>query len=143
MPPSHPPSHARPRPTRPGPSARVIRRRRTVVLGLLVGVVAIVVVVAGGGSGPKPVVAPPRPVHHAHGIAAVESGILPWSLPSPLSRQVVLPGPGQTLTVLGGLSASSASLTAVFSLDTTTGQVADLGSLPAGVHDAAGARLGG
>jgi len=148
MPPPDQPSHVRPRPTHAAhrrPSSRVVmRRRRTVAVGLLaVVIVIIVVLVAGSGSGTKPVSAPPKPVvAHGHVIAAVEAGVLPWSLGSPLSRQVVLPGPGQSLTVLGGLSASNSSLDTVFSLDTTSGQVADLGTLPAGVHDAAGVRLG-
>ena len=55
---------------------------------------------------------------------------------------MVLPGPGPTVTVLGGLSASNSSLDRVFSLDTTTGHMSNLGTLAAGVHDAAGARLG-
>jgi hypothetical protein len=63
-------------------------------------------------------------------------------LGAPLSREVVLPGTGTTLTVLGGLSSSNVSLPRVFSLDTSSGQSTDLGSLRAGVHDAAGAQIG-
>jgi len=124
----------------------VARRRRTVVAVLAAVVVTVVVVVVSGGSGRKPVVAPSRPATHrthtSRVVPAVEAGLLPWSLGSALSREVVLPGPGQSLTVLGGLSPANSSLDRVFSLDTTSGQVADLGTLPAGVHDAAGARLG-
>jgi outer membrane protein assembly factor BamB len=106
-------------------------------------VVTALVIVATQGSGKAHSPSTSRPkTHPPASIPAVEAGLLPWSLDSALSRQVVLPGTGPMLTVLGGLSASSSSLDSVFSLDTTTGHVSNLGALAAGVHDAAGARLG-
>jgi hypothetical protein len=124
----------------------VIRRRRTAVAVILVVVVVALVIVATGGSGKapradRPAATKPK-ANSPNSIPAVEAGLLPWSLDTASSRQVVLPGPGPTLTVLGGLSASNSSLDRVFSLDTTTGHVTDVGTLAAGVHDAAGARLG-
>jgi N-acetylneuraminic acid mutarotase len=75
-------------------------------------------------------------------IPAVEAGLLPWQLPQSLSREVLLPGPGRSLTILGGLSAGR-STTGIFSLDTATGSLNSLGSLSVGTHDAAGAQIGG
>jgi hypothetical protein len=75
-------------------------------------------------------------------IAAVESGLLPWRLPVAVSREVVLPGRGSQVAVLGGLSGSR-SEPGVFSLDTRNGGLRSIGSLPSGVHDAAGAVVGG
>jgi hypothetical protein len=124
----------------------VIRRRRTIATVIAAVVVIVLVIVATGGSDK-----PPHPAPTAKATAkaklqgaipAIEAGVVPWSLDAASSRQVVLPGPGQTVTVLGGLSASNSSLDRVFSLDTTTGHVSTLGTLAAGVHDAAGARLG-
>jgi hypothetical protein len=125
------------------PASPLVRRRRICVAVILAVLVTLLVIVNTGGSGkPRPVSTPVPPRPGAASIPAVEAGLLPWSLDSPLSRQVVLPGPNQTLTVLGGLSASNRSLDRVFSLDTATGHVSELGTLKTGVHDAAGARLG-
>jgi hypothetical protein len=110
-------------------------------------VIILLVIVSTGGSG-KPATSPspspsPNPKAHAPApIPAIEAGLVPWSLDVASSRQVVLPGQGSTVTVLGGLSVSNSSLARVFSLDTATGHTTDLGTLAAGVHDAAGARLG-
>ena len=106
-------------------------------------VVTALVIVASQGSGKAHPASTSRPKSHPpSSIPAVEAGLLPWSLDTALSRQVVLAGTGPMLTVVGGLSASNSSLDRVFSLDTTSGQVSNLGTLAAGVHDAAGARLG-
>ena len=54
--------------------------------------------------------------------AAVESGLLPWGLHAPLSREVVLPQAGtRGLIVFGGLTSGSASTAAVELLDTRNG----------------------
>jgi hypothetical protein len=79
----------------------------------------------------------------ARGIPAVEAGALPWSLDQPLSREVLLPGSGTSLTVVGGLNAFSQSTSRIFSLDTAGGAIATTGHLAEGVHDAAGASLSG
>jgi len=111
--------------------------------------VAVAVAVAvGPTSGPAS--GPTVPHRHAappprggDAIPAAEAGLLPWTLDAPLSREVVLPGSGTSVTVLGGLSSSQQTLDRAFSLDTATGQIATVGTLAAGVHDAAGARHAG
>jgi hypothetical protein len=114
-----------------------------VVGGLALLVLVLVVVLAStGGSSPSRHSATGSRPPSASSIPAVEAGLLPWTLDAPLSREVVLPGSGSNLTVLGGLSASNASLPRVFYLDTATGHIAEAGSLPAGRHDAAGAQFG-
>ena len=72
---------------------------------------------------------------------AIEAGLLPWRLPTPLSREVVLTAGGRLL-VVGGLH-GSVSEPGIFSVDSMSGSVRSVGSLPAGVHDAAGALVGG
>ena len=76
------------------------------------------------------------------GIAAAESGLLPWHLAAPISREVVLPGSGTQLLILGGLNGNT-SASGVFTLDTATGALAHAGTLAAGLHDSAGTLLGG
>ena len=77
-------------------------------------------------------------------LPAAESGVLPWSLANPLSREVLLPGPGSgQLTILGGLEAGGGSASGVFTLNTATGALVRSGSLLGPLHDAAGAVLGG
>ncbi|MBO0691663.1 MAG: hypothetical protein J2P58_02090, partial [Acidimicrobiaceae bacterium] len=81
-------------------------------------------------------------VKHHGPPSAVEAGLLPWSLPSPLSRMVVLPNSGG-LVLAGGLNADQTSSSAVSLLNPITGSFHPAGSLPSGVHDAAGAVIGG
>ena len=70
-------------------------------------------------------------------LPAAESGLLPWHMAGPLSREVVTAGsPGQ-LIVLGGLSASDTSTNEVYAVSTATGAVRRIGALPVAVHDAA------
>ena len=70
-------------------------------------------------------------------LPAAESGLLPWHMAGPLSREVVTAGsPGQ-LIVLGGLSASDTSTNGVYAVSTATGAVRRIGALPVAVHDAA------
>ena len=87
--------------------------------------------VAGGGT------------HLTRATPAVESGLEPWQLPNLLSREVALPGPGQSVTVLGGLVSTSTSTNAVTGLATPAGAPSTLGTLSTAGHDAAGAVLGG
>ena len=112
--------------------------------------VAVVVVVAwfailphGGtpahGTARPPVraaVAPPV-------LDAAESGLLPWHLAAPLSREVVVPGsPGQ-LIVLGGLTSAGTSASGAYALGTAIGTARRIGALSAPLHDAAGVTSGG
>jgi len=125
-----------------------VRRRRVLVGGAAVLVVVGVVVAVWSGSSKPRATAPAThpgggPAQRiTRGIPAAEAGLLPWTLDQPLSREVVLPSVGTTVTVLGGLSSSQQTLGRVFTLDTATGGITTSGALAAGVHDAAGVRLG-
>ncbi|HWG73766.1 MAG TPA: PQQ-binding-like beta-propeller repeat protein [Acidimicrobiales bacterium] len=91
---------------------------------------------AAGGSGARDAPAGPRT------IPAAEAGVMPWSV-GPVSREVVLPAAGTDVTVVGGLSASGASMNQVVALDTASGHTTAVGNLPAANHDGAGAVVGG
>ena len=89
---------------------------------------------------------PPAPAHRAAApavLAAAESGLLPWHLPAPVSREVVLPGRHGKLIVLGGLTAGGVSATGVYSVGTRSGSARRIGALGVAVHDAAGTVTGG
>jgi outer membrane protein assembly factor BamB len=81
----------------------------------------------------------PRPAT----MAAVEAGLAPVGLTTPLSREVVEPGSGGDVVVLGGLTAAGTSADGVYSLDPIGGASRFVGTLPTGVHDASGARIDG
>ena len=122
--------------------------RRLGVLAAVALVGAIVyLVVPSGGTRPKhrPSSQPLHPpaAAAAQPIPAVEAGLLPWSLAAPLSREVVLPGGGGSLLVIGGLNSAQSSLATVFSLDVATGNKTVEGHLAAAVHDGAGAAVAG
>jgi hypothetical protein len=72
---------------------------------------------------------------------SLEAGSEPWQLAAPLSRETVTTDHNQ-LRILGGLVPSGASVSTVTSLDPSTGTFTSLGSLPAAVHDGAGATIG-
>jgi hypothetical protein len=77
------------------------------------------------------------------GLPAAESGLLPWHLAAPTSREVVVAaGPGHRLIVLGGLAAGGATTNRVYAIRTATGRAHYLGALRAPVHDAAVAVIG-
>jgi hypothetical protein len=78
------------------------------------------------------------------GLPAAESGLLPWQLAQPLSREVVVTGKGGTQVVaLGGLTAGNASTADVQSIAVPAGTASAAGSLSTPTHDAAGAVVGG
>ncbi len=82
---------------------------------------------------PKPAAAP---------IPALESGVLPWSLRAPISREVLAPGASaQEILIVGGLNGSGTA-GGVFSLNLGTGALQDVGNLPVPTHDAGSAVLG-
>jgi hypothetical protein len=129
-------------------SVRVRRRRAASVAVLAVlAVLAVAGAVAGfasQGSAPRHAAHHPRArARQAEAAPAIESGLLPWHLTAPISRQVVLPGSGNRLVVLGGLTGSDTSADGVYALDTATGALAHIGSLATPLHDAAGAVIGG
>lgn len=65
-----------------------------------------------------------------------------WQLPSARDREVALTD-GTSVWLLGGRDPEKASRTSVIQIDPTTGVSTQIGDLAVGVHDAAGARLGG
>ncbi|MHB1527075.1 MAG: outer membrane protein assembly factor BamB family protein [Candidatus Dormibacteria bacterium] len=94
------------------------------------------------GATPSPAKVSPSPSPLK--LPAAESGVLPWSLAAPLSRAVLLPGPGPTqLTILGGLTAGGGSAAGIYTLNTAGGALAYSGSLTGPLHDASGAILKG
>jgi hypothetical protein len=141
----------------PGAVARrgIVRKRRvraSLALAVLVTLGVLLATFLGGGSTAKPgPKSSPRPSlpsretrkHSAQTVAATESGVLPWTLATPISRAVVLPGPGSQLVILGGLTASNISAPGVYTLDTTTGNLTHVANLTAGLHDSSGAVIGG
>ncbi|MGI8493041.1 MAG: hypothetical protein ACR2NJ_09845, partial [Acidimicrobiales bacterium] len=125
------------------------RRRRLGVLAGLVLVIALIAWLASGTGGSskhaatrsKPAATGARQPTAA--LPAVEAGLLPWKLAAPLSRMVVLPGGGAQLAVAGGLLDSQATSAKISFLDTGNGTRANGGAMASGVHDAAGAVIGG
>jgi outer membrane protein assembly factor BamB len=82
-------------------------------------------------------------VHSIARVAAIESGILPWGLPAPVSRETVFAGTGpNSVLIAGGLNASGSSDSGIYTLSTTSGTLRQLASLASPTHDAAGATLG-
>ncbi len=80
----------------------------------------------------------------ARGLPAAESGLLPWQLAQPLSREVAVPGTdGAHVVVLGGLNAGNATTAGVQSIQVPAGTPSPAGALSTATHDAAGAVLGG
>ena len=65
-----------------------------------------------------------------------------WRLPTPLQRAVALADGGR-LRILGGLTGAGVSTTAALTVDPARGGPTPGPALPRGVHDAAGALLGG
>jgi hypothetical protein len=88
-----------------------------------------------GSDATIPTTAPPR-------IAAAVVADAGWQLPSARDREVALTD-GTTVWLLGGRDPAKASRTSVLQIDPTTGASMSVGDLGIGVHDAAGARLGG
>ena len=76
----------------------------------------------------------------ATGLTATTLG---WRLPTPLSRMVALAAPGGGLELAGGLLNGDHSSARVLHIDLPSGAVTDDGILATGVHDSAGAVLGG
>jgi len=144
------------------------RRRRTFAVGALLVVIVIAVsVYALGSSGGNKAASPPAAAsghqgstttsvpasghgsagaHHGvpAGVPAIESGLLPWQLAAPLSREIAVPGAaGGSVSVLGGLTSGSATTASVVNLAVPAGTPAAAGALADPTHDAAGTILGG
>lgn len=76
-------------------------------------------------------------------LLAVSASLEPWQLPVPVTEALVLPGPPGELLVTGGLVASGSSGNGAFLVSTSTGKLSLYANLVAGLHDSAGAELGG
>jgi hypothetical protein len=72
---------------------------------------------------------------------SVHAALLPWGLPRPISREVVLASNG-VLVLAGGLAADKTSTSGVFRLDPASGRLTADGSLAAPLHDSSGAVVG-
>lgn len=136
-----------PRPGRRSPTPATFRRRRFTVLGAALGFALVVyLLVSPDGSNRRGTPATKNggsDTTAAQTIPSAEVGLLPWSLGSALSREVVLPGGGNTLLVAGGLNTAQSSTATIFSIDVTTGNKTVVGHLASGIHDSAGAVIGG
>ena len=88
--------------------------------------------------GSSPATSPTAPSRATQPIVA-DAG---WQLPSARDREVALTD-GTSVWLLGGRDPAKTSRTSVLQIDPTTGASSQVGDLPVGVHDAAGARLGG
>jgi outer membrane protein assembly factor BamB len=99
---------------------------------------------ASGKAGPSRSTAP-QPSHEAAppSLAAAESGLLPWHMAAPLSREVAAAAAPGRLLVFGGLTAGGKSADQVYAVRTATGTVLRAGTLTAPLHDAAAAVLPG
>jgi hypothetical protein len=75
-------------------------------------------------------------------VPAIESELMPWSMVSPLSRMTLYPW-ASGVVMAGGLTVGQSSESGVFTLDTSTGKLQQVGSLVHPVHDAAGAVVAG
>lgn len=96
---------------------------------------------AAKGSGAK--VAPsPKPSVTTSLPVALTASEASWQLTNPLSRMVLLPAGSGSLAILGGLTAADTSASGIFRLKLTDGSLTAIGTLPAAVHDAAGAVIG-
>ncbi len=136
--------------------SRAVYRRRRFVAGLgavaLIGVIWAVAASGGGSSKLSPHrPAPPGPAKSVVagrsarpvGPPAIEAGLVPWKLATPLSRMVALAGNGTNLVLLGGLRSDQTSDSGVYDLDTATGALTQVADMADAVHDAAGAVVAG
>jgi|GEM_PF-216141 len=143
-PPARTPAHAARRARRP---ARVRRARTVTVLGAVVVLGVVLAQCTSGSRTTRTRAASTAGRVTTAALAAAESGLEPWSLHAPLSRMAVVPGQGSQLVILGGLTAGGSSASGVYTLDTgggaAGGTLAHVGDLPSGVHDGAGAVVGG
>jgi hypothetical protein len=125
------------------------RRQRAAVLGLLlvllVGGVAFAMC-SGGGSTASPTTTATAgnrgsPTAQSTGPDSIEAGVEPWQTNTPISRESVVAN-GAGMTVLGGITPSGSSLSAVSVVNPSTGAVTPAGSLADPVHDAAASVVG-
>jgi hypothetical protein len=98
---------------------------------------------SGTGRGARSAARPPaRAAAAPRSLAAAESGLLPWHMPQPVSREAMTAGSSGQLIVLGGLTSGGASADRVYAVRTATGATRLAGTLAAPLHDAAAAVSG-
>jgi len=118
-------------------------------LGAFIALGALLATCADKGPSPAPRISstssptPPHARRPPEAIAAAESGLLPWALPTPVSRVVTLPAPGDQLVIIGGLTASNVSAQGIYTVGTTSGTLTHVADLTGGLHDASGAVIDG
>jgi hypothetical protein len=119
-------------------------------VGLVAVAVTLGVIFAGLGAAhsrpptsPAGGAAPGRHVVAQGGLPAVESGLLPWRLRAPISREVAEAGPRGRLLLLGGLTSGGTSANGVFAVNPATGYTRAAGTLARALHDSAGTSLRG
>lgn len=114
----------------------MLRRLRSVtsVLALLL--------LGGCSSSLTPPAGPVRVSRPASLPGLLAATLMPWQLPAPISRTVVVAQHGRIL-IAGGLDSAGNSTSGVFRLDPQDGSLSFLGSLAQPVHDAAGALVRG
>ena len=97
---------------------------------------------SGGTAAPSPTFGPSNRPTPSLDPTVLQIRHATYSLPAPVQREVAVTD-GSTVYLAGGLDTSGASVGGVFSLNTRTGRLANLGSTPSVFHDAAGAMIGG
>jgi len=138
------PEAYRGRPGRAAPrrhrAARVLVVLAVLSLSLAAG---LYLVRPGSPAAHRPAARPSGAAVAARGLSAAETGLLPWRLAAPISREVAITGPGNRLVVLGGLSTGGVSVNGIYAIGTHSGAAHQIGVLRAPLHDAAAAVLGG
>ena len=129
------------------PTPQVLARRWAVLGAAVVLVVfGVRAVVGAGPSKPAAVRAGTNAVTVATSRSsattrALAVSLAPWHLGAAVSRAVVVPD-GSDLAILGGLATGDTSTADIWRLDPRTGSDVRVATLPAAVHDAAGALVG-
>jgi hypothetical protein len=81
------------------------------------------------------------PVRRTRTPGPIQSNSAGYRLPAPVERAVAV-GSGSGIIIAGGLDAAGASTNGVFRLDSSSGQLTRLGTVPEPFHDAAASLLG-
>jgi hypothetical protein len=83
----------------------------------------------------------PKPTTKSTAASPIQSHLAGYKLPAPVQRAVAV-GSGSGIIIAGGLDAAGASTNGVFRLDSSSGRLARLGTVPEPFHDAAASLLG-
>ncbi len=125
----------------------MLQKRRDVVVIATCATLLVAALLTVGSSAASAHAAQARRGRVTPSIAAAESGLLPWQLAQPTSREVVvsdpLAGGGAGVLSVGGLTSGSASSARVAAITVPAGDQSTAGGLATPTHDAAGTVLGG